>query len=103
VTTPVQSLPLGAVTADAPTSDKYAELASLAVNSVGVVKVTTIGAEFTCPAVSVPVLVTVRFVIAAALAESTLKRATGIAAPNVITEAVRNEKDRERNLDLGIW
>ena len=103
MTTPVQSLPLGAVTADAPTSDRNAELLLFATISVGAVKLTTIGAEFTCPAVSGPVLVTVRLVIAAALAESALKRATGIAAPNEITEAVRNEKDRERNLDLGIW
>jgi hypothetical protein len=62
----VQELPLGAVTAEAPTSDTYAELLTSAVIAVGAVKVTTIGAELACPAVSGPVLVTLKLVISAA-------------------------------------
>jgi hypothetical protein len=46
VTAPVQELPLGVLTAVAPTSDTYAELLSLAVIAEGAVKLTTIGAEF---------------------------------------------------------
>ncbi|CAB4554728.1 unannotated protein [freshwater metagenome] len=97
MTTPVQSLPLGAVTAAAPTIDIYAELESSAVNSVGAVNVTTIGAEFTCPAVSGPVLVTVKLVIAAALAESAFTRDKGKAIPIAKADANRNERDRGSN------
>ena len=57
---------MGAVTADAPTSDTYAELLLFAAIAEGAVKLTTIGAEFDCPAVSGPELVTVKLVIAAA-------------------------------------
>jgi hypothetical protein len=93
----VQELPLGAVTAEAPTSDTYAELLTSAVIAVGAVKVTTIGAELACPAVSGPVLVTLKLVISAAWAESGLKRAMGTAAPIVNADANRNEDTRVKN------
>ena len=102
MTAPVQSLPLGAVTADAPTSDTYAELLPSAGIAVGAVKLTTIGAEFTCPAVSGPVLVTVKLVISAAWEESTLTREIGTAAPIANADAKTREKERVTNRNFGI-
>jgi hypothetical protein len=61
------------------------------------VKLTTIGAEFTCPAVSGPVLVTVKMVIGAAWAESELKRVIGTAAPIAKANAKRGERAREKD------
>ncbi len=97
MTVPVQELPLGAVTAVAPTSDTYAELLTFAVIAEGAVKVTTIGAEFACPAVSGPVLVTVKLVMAAARAGSVPTIDRGRAAP--IAKADANMKDRPRVRD----
>jgi hypothetical protein len=66
VTIPVHEFSLGALTGAAPTIETYAELLKSPVIAVGAVKVTTIGAEFACPAVRGPVLVTLKLVISAA-------------------------------------
>lgn len=91
----MQEFPLGVVTAEAPTSEMYAELLLSAVNAVGAVKLITIGAEFACPAVSGPVLVTVKLVIAAAWAGAALSKAMGRATPIARTEDTASEKARE--------
>ena len=93
----MQELPLGAVTADAPTSETYAELLLFAAIAEGAVKLTTIGAEFDWPAVSGPVLVTVKLVIAAAWAESALKTGKEAAVPMAIAEANSSDEARVWN------
>ena len=97
MTLPVQELLLGTVTTAAPKRDTYEELLTFAVIAEGAVKVTTIGAEFACPAVSGPVLVTVKLVIGAAWEEYELTRAIGIAAPIAKANAKRGERAREKD------
>jgi hypothetical protein len=97
VTLPVQELLTGAVTNAAPKSDTYDELLTFAVIAEGAVKVTTIGAEFACPAVSGPVLVTVKLVIGAAWEEDELNTVIGRAAPIARANAKRGERDREKD------
>lgn len=97
MTAPEQEVPLGVDAAPAPTRVTKAELLSFAVNAEGVVKLTTIGAEFACPAVSGPVLVTVKLVIAAAFEGSELKEDRGKASPIAKADAKRNEEDRVSN------
>jgi hypothetical protein len=102
VTAPVQEFPFGLVTAEAPTSEMYAELLLSAVSAVGAVKLITMGAEFACPAVSGPVLVTVKLVIAAAWAGTAPIKAKGRAAPIVRAEATESEKARDKSFIFDI-